>query len=134
MKRETVDIRVRYADTDGFGVVYYANYLVYFEVGRTEFLRATGLSYRQMEERGVHLVVVHAECDYRAPAHYDDLLRVETRVEKLGRTSVTFGTRIVRPDDGVLIVEGKVVVVCLGGDRRVRRLPEDLAEALRIED
>ena len=90
-------VRVRYADTDRMGVVYYANYLVWFEVGRTEWLRETGWSYREMESEGVALPVIEARCEYRQPARYDDEVEIATRATLLtpdtGHVGMVAGAR-----------------------------------------
>src|SRR5256714_11729555 len=83
-------IRVRYAETDRMGVVYHANYLAWCEVGRTEYIRSGGMSYREMEARGVPLVVADATIRYHAPARYDDVVRVETTLGDVRSRSVTF--------------------------------------------
>ena len=92
-------VRVTYRDTDQMGVVYYANHLVWFEIGRTELIREMGMTYRDMEREGVYLPVVSATVNYRNPARYDDLVEVRTRITKLSRASITFDYRIVRADE-----------------------------------
>jgi len=122
-------VRVIYGDTDQAGIVYYANYLRYFEAGRTEFIRAKGLRYRDFEERyGLLLPVAEAKATYRAPARYDDLLTVETTLVEARRASARFEYRIVR--DGEVVATGHTVHACVGADGRVRRLPGDLVERL----
>jgi len=91
-----VSIRVRYQETDGQRRVHHANFLTYFEVGRTEMLRARGATYRQFEDAGLLLVVSHATCTYRAAAEYDDLLVVKTYVEKVGGASITHTYEVIR--------------------------------------
>ncbi|MGI6601449.1 MAG: acyl-CoA thioesterase [Dethiobacteria bacterium] len=98
------DIRVRYKDTDAMGIVYYANYLVWFEVGRTEWIRSLGLSYRDLEKGGLFLPVIKASCDYKAPAHYDDELTVITWLESIRPVRLTFSYEIRRA--GQLIAHG----------------------------
>ena len=122
-------IRVIYGDTDQMGVVYYANYLRFFEAGRTEFLRAKGLRYREIEERlRIQLPVTEAGVSYRAPARYDDLLTVETTLDDVRRVSARFGYRVHR--DGELLATGHTVHACLGMDGRVQRMPGEMLEAL----
>jgi len=102
-------VRVTYRDTDQMGYVYYANHLVWFEIGRTEFVRDLGKPYREMETDGVFLPVVSVQLSYRNPARYDDLVEIRTRVTKLSHVGIHFAYRIVRrePDGGdVLIAEG----------------------------
>ena len=120
------DIRVRYQDTDGQRRVHHANFLTYFEIGRTEMLRARGATYREFEEAGLFLVVSEAACKYRSPAEYDDLLLVRTYVEKVGGASIEHGYEVIR--DKVIIASGKTVVVCVDREGRVRRLPDWLLE------
>jgi len=120
-----IEVRVIYGDTDQMGVVYYANYLRYFEAGRTEFLRAKGLSYREFEERErLALPVVEAGVSYHAPARYDDLLGVEIRLAEARRASARFGYAVRRGGD--LIATGFTVHACVDLQGRVRRLPADL--------
>src|SRR6202789_2631957 len=97
-------IRVRYAETDQMGVVYHSNYLVWFEVGRVEFIRRLGLDYKRMEvEEGCGIAVVEATARYRAPARYDDELVVETELQSARGTVIRFEYKVVRPEDGVLL-------------------------------
>ena len=105
-------VRVRYAETDQGGVVYNASYLVYFEVGRTEMMRAGGLPYRELEERGIVLPVVESHVRYRAPARYDDLLAIESRVSEVRRVRMRIDTRISDAGSGRLLAEGWVWLAC----------------------
>jgi acyl-CoA thioester hydrolase len=124
-------LRVRYAETDKMGVVYHANYLIWFEIGRTEFCRARGFSYRDMEEsENAFLVVVESYCRYKAPAFYDDVLMVRTHITELRRRSLRFGYEIIRESDGKIIAEGETGHVVTDGTGRVRSLPQDFAELL----
>ncbi len=133
----TTEVRVRYAETDQMGVVYYANYLVWFEVGRVEVLRALGLSYRQLEvEHQCILPVIEARCRYRSPARYDDRVLIETRPSMLRGAVLKFAYRVLRDSNQngkqrELLAEGETVhVVC--DDRMNRKsLPEKFAAALR---
>ena len=120
------EIRVRYQETDGQRRVHHANFLTYFEIGRTDMLRARGATYREFEEAGLFLVVSEAACKYRSPAEYDDLLLVRTYVEKVGGASIEHGYEVIR--DKVIIASGKTVVVCVDREGRVRRLPDWLLE------
>ncbi len=118
-------LRVRYSETDRMGVVYHANYLVWFEIGRTEFCRSRGFSYRDMEENSnAFLVVAESYCRYKASAQYDDELIVRTHVTELRRRSVRFGYEIVRAPDGQIIAEGETGHVVTDDQNRVRTLPE----------
>ncbi len=126
-----MEFRIYYADTDAGGVVYHASYLSFFERGRTEFFRGRGLSVRELHDRGCIFPVVRAEIDYRAPARLDDLVRVETELLEVGRTSFTLGQRVVLVPDGQLLVAGRIVLVCVGPEMKARRLPAELVAALR---
>lgn len=124
-------IRVRYAETDQMGVVYHANYLVWFEIGRTEFCRVRGFSYREMEENDhAFLVVAESYCRYKAPAYYDDELTIRTHVTELRRRSVRFGYEIVRLSDEQIIAEGETGHVVTDTNGRVISMPETYRTAL----
>src|ERR1700674_4803747 len=124
-------LRVRYADTDKMGVGYHANYLIWFEIGRTEFCRARGFSYRDMEENeNAFLVVAESYCRYTAPAYYDDELLVRTHITELRRRSLRGGAEIVRASDGTVIAEGETGHVVTASTGRVRSLPPGYAELL----
>ncbi|HOO62730.1 MAG TPA: thioesterase family protein [Synergistaceae bacterium] len=99
-----ISLRVRYSETDKMGIVYHANYLPWFEMGRTEFCRQLGVAYSDWEKQGVFLPCVEAHCRYKRPARYDDLLVVRTVIRELKRCSVTFGYKIFREE--VLLTEG----------------------------
>jgi len=124
-------VRVRYSETDKMGVVYHANYLIWFEIGRTEFCRARGFSYRDMEEDdNAFLVVAESYCRYKAPAYYDDELLIRTHVTELRKRSLRFGYEIVRASDGVVIAEGETGHVVTDGNGRVRSFPEGYSQIL----
>ena len=125
-----MNVKIYYEDTDAGGVVYYANYLHYFERGRTEFLRERGLSVRELHDRGFIFPVVRMEIDYRAPAVHDDLVRVETCVLEVRKTSFTVGQQVVRALDGKLLVDGKVTLACVGPGMKAKRLPAELLQVL----
>jgi acyl-CoA thioester hydrolase len=117
-------IRVRYAETDKMGVVYYANFFVWFEVGRTDLLRASGWSYREMEAGGIGLPVIEAHCAYRQPARYDDDLEIRTRGALVSPVRVQFDYEVVRSADDVSLATGRTVHAALDKDGRPCRLPE----------
>ena len=117
-------IRVRYAETDKMGVAYYANFLVWFEIGRTDLLRASGWSYREMEAGGVGLPVIEAYCAYRQPARYDDDLEIRTRGTLLSPVRVQFEYEVVRSADGLSLATGRTVHAAVDKDGRPCRLPE----------
>ena len=126
----TTRLRVIYGDTDQMGVVYYANYLRFFEAGRNEFIRAKGLRYRDVEASyKLMLPVTEASVRYLQPARYDDLLRVETSLEEIRRVSATFVYRLVR-EDGLLLATGRTVHACVDLEGKLRRLPEGLVSLL----
>jgi acyl-CoA thioester hydrolase len=117
-------IRVRYAETDKMGVVYYAHYFVWFEVGRTDLLRRAGWSYREMETDGFALPVVAAACEYRQPARYDDEIDVRTLGMRLSPVRLRFDYELVRAADDVVLAAGHTVHASLNREGRPQRLPE----------
>jgi acyl-CoA thioester hydrolase len=117
-------VRVRYAETDKMGIVYYANYFVWFEVARTDFLRNAGWSYREMEAAGFALPVIEAHCEYRQPARYDDELDVRTTGGLLSPIRVEFAYEIVRLADAAAIAVGRTVHATLDPTGRPCRLPD----------
>ncbi len=125
----TVELRVIYGDTDTMGVVYYANYLRYFEAARGALIRASGVSYADIERSGYQLPVFEAHVRYLAPARYDDLPVVETTVEKVRGASVRFGYRVLR--GGELIAEGSTEHACLGANGRPARIPPEMRRMLQ---
>jgi acyl-CoA thioester hydrolase len=132
----TTELRVRYAETDQMHIVYYANYLVWFEIGRVEVLRTLGLSYRDLEvEHGCILPVVEATCRYRAPALYDDEILIETRPSLLRGSVIKFGYRILRKaaedEEPKLLAEGETVHVVCDPQMKRKHLPHQYEEALK---
>jgi len=125
-----MEFRIYYEDTDAGGVVYHANYLRYFERGRTEYLRERGLTVAALAERGYIFPVVRLELEYRSPAVLDDLVRVETEVLDVGKTSFTLGQQVVRAVDGRVLAAGRVTLVCTSSAMKARRLPDELLQAL----
>jgi acyl-CoA thioester hydrolase len=122
-------VRVRYAETDQMGVVYHANYLVWFEVGRVEFIRKMGMDYRTMErEDGIGIAVVDVSARYKYPARYDDELVIETRLLAARGAIVKFGYRILRVADDMLLCEGETVHVVVSRDMKRATLPEKYAK------
>lgn len=126
----TTTVRVRYAETDRMGVVYYANYLVWFEVGRTEWLRDTGWTYREMERDGISLPVIEAHCEYRQPARYDDRVEIRTRATLLTPVRIRFDYDVVREEDAAVSASGYTVHAALDADGRPCRLPERVRQLL----
>ncbi len=127
---QTIDIRVRYAETDKMGVVYYSNYFIWFEIGRCELLRTIGRSYRQMEAEGIGLPVIEAHCEYRSPARYDDELQVRTTGRLLSPARVEFEYEICRPCDGTVNATGRTVHAAIDTNGRPCRLPDYIRELL----
>lgn len=119
-------IRVRYEETDSMGVVYYANYLVWFEVARTEYFRALGISYRKLEEDGHYLMVAAVSCKYKSPARYDDIVRAQTWVSELKNSSLTFEYKLLVGE--TLIATGDSVHVFTNKSGRPVRMPEKIRE------
>ena len=118
-------IRIRYADTDQMGVVYYGNYLTFFEVGRTEYLRAAGTDYKSLEETRVTAAVIEARVRYVAPARFDDVLAICTRVAELGKLRFRFEYQIWRETDRALVASGETQHVLLShGSFRPVRVPD----------
>jgi len=128
---QTINIRVRYAETDKMGVVYHANYFMWFEVGRCELLRAIGKSYRDLEAEGIRLPVIEAHCEYKSPALYDDELVVKTRGNLLSPARVEFLYEISRPADGILNAVGRTVHASLDTNGRPCRLPDYIGALLQ---
>jgi acyl-CoA thioester hydrolase len=121
-----ITIRVRYAETDRMGLVHHANYLVYFEQGRTELLRAHGLAYKDFEDQGYLLVLTRAEVRYRSAAHYDDLLTLRTAVVRTTGVRIDHRYELLR--EGSLIAEGSTTLACVDRNGRVQALPSILRE------
>jgi acyl-CoA thioester hydrolase len=118
-------VRVRYAETDKMGVVYYANYYIYFEIGRVEYMRQRGVNYRSMEiEDDSFIVVTESKCRYRRPARYDDPLRIRTRVTSAKSRMITFGYEILHDETGELLATGETIHVVCNSNGRPKSLPE----------
>jgi acyl-CoA thioester hydrolase len=131
--REVARVRVIYGDTDQMGVVYYANYLRYFEIARNELLRGAGATYRAFEEtEGLILPVVEAHATYRRPARYDDELVISAAIEPRGAASVKFLYEIHRHGDGERLVYGHTIHACVTRDGRVTRIPDGLRAAVGL--
>jgi acyl-CoA thioester hydrolase len=118
-----IQIRVRYSETDGMGLLYHANYINYFEVGRTELGRQRGFSYREMEASGLFLVVTEIGCKYRRPARYDDLLTVRTTLTRVTHVKLVYHYEVLR--DGQLLAEGHSTLACVDREGRPQPLPDD---------
>lgn len=130
-------IRVRYAETDQMGIVHHANYLVWLELGRSEFCRARGFSYKEMEEKdNALLVVAEAYCRYKSPAFYEDLLTLRTKMAEIRSRSIRFVYEIYRASDQTLLAEAETLHLVTDNSKKVRTLPESYKEKLlsQIED
>ena len=119
---QDIPIRVRYQETDAMGVLHHANYFTYFEIGRTELLRANGRDYRQVEEGGLFMVVVRIGCTYTRPAKYDDVLTLRTKTTKVSAAKIEHSYEIFRGED--LLAEGHSTLACVDRAGRVQRVPE----------
>src|ERR1700722_13468525 len=121
----SASLEVRYAETDQMGVVYYANYLVWFEIGRTDFCRKHGFAYREMEQQeGLYIMVAEVRCRYKAPARYDDEILVRTCLKEIRRRVLIFGYEVHRQATDELLAEGETVHVITDRDGHPRSLPE----------
>jgi acyl-CoA thioester hydrolase len=123
--------RVIYGDTDKMGVVYYANYLRWFEKGRSEFLRQLGQPYTGVEERGLHFPVFEVSCRYHKPARYDDVITIETELVEVSRAALSFRYRIYSDDPNDPVATGLTKHACVTESGKIARIPTDLAERLR---
>jgi acyl-CoA thioester hydrolase len=128
--RSASRVRVRYAETDQMGVVYYANYFVWFEVGRTDLLRTLGGTYRELEADGIFLPVIEAACEYAQPSRYDDELEIRTEGRVLSPVRVEFRYQVVRLGDGAVVATGRTAHAAINRVGRPCRLPAPVREAL----
>jgi acyl-CoA thioester hydrolase len=126
-------IRVTYGDTDAMGIVYYANYLRWFEVARTETMRHFGVAYKAMEQEGVFLPVSEVFCKYHRSARYDDLLTIETRIDFLKKVSMQFSYRILRAEDGAELVTGTTLHGFVSREGKIVRAPASLVKIIQGE-
>ncbi|UCD70736.1 MAG: acyl-CoA thioesterase [Syntrophobacterales bacterium] len=126
-----VDVRVRYAETDQMGVAYYGSYIVWFEVGRSAYLRAKGFSYRELEEMGYILVVVDLRCRYKGAVKYDELIVVRTHLKDVKTRMLTFGYRIMTEGAQEVIVYGETRHLCLNKRGNPRSMPEKFLARLK---
>lgn len=129
----TISHRVNYPETDQMGVVYHARYLEWLDRARTEYLRAHGMAYREVEARGFFLVVADLSIRYRQPALYDDVVRITCWVEDCGSRRVTFGYAVEREDPNDRLATATTALVSLDRARRVVRIPDDIASRLHPE-
>jgi len=130
LKIHTTSMKVRYAETDNMGIVYYANYLVWFEVGRTEYLLAQGVDYRDVEKEGLFMAVVEAHCVYKAPARYGETVSVATWSEEVKNSSLKFVYRVTRQGEEKVLAEGWTAHVLIDKDLRPKKIPERIRALL----
>ena len=123
--------RVLYGDTDSMGVAYYANYLRWFEIGRTELFRRARSTYRSLEESGCFLPVYEAYCRYHSPARYDDVIHIETVFSFAGKARFRFDYRLLNKENGAVLAEGHTVHVCTDRNGRALKPPADLRQLFR---
>lgn len=129
MPASVTTLRARYAETDQMGVVYYANYLVWFEVARTDLLRSLGWTYREMEESGVRLPVIEAHCEYHRPARYDEEIEIRTEGRLCSPVRMEFVYDVMLKSSNTRAASGRTVHAALGRDGRPCRLPDRVREA-----
>lgn len=131
IKEQDLLHRVSYAETDQMGIVYYAHYLVWFERGRIEFMRNLGISYKEIEERGLLLPVIEVSCVYKGSAQFDDMIVVKTNLIRLKRSSVFFGYNIFRVTDKKLLAVGQTKHLLLNKEKQIVSIPKDILEKLK---
>lgn len=124
-----VPVRVKYADTDKFGIVYYGNYAIFFEKARTEYLRQRGFTYKELENNGYHLPVVEFHVKYYKPAKYDDLLIIRTSIENLKSRAVVFHYEVLKDEEK--IAEGFTYHICVSSDNKPIALPQSFVKILK---
>ncbi len=131
MMKHLLKVKIYYEDTDCGGVVYYANYLKYFERARTELFESRGFDLKKLMSEGIFFVVADAGLKYLSPGRYGDTLSVETSVEKIGPVSISFGHRVLREGTDVVLVEGKVKIACVDRSVKPMRIRSDITDALK---
>ena len=127
-----VELRVRYAETDQMGVAHHSHYLVWCEVARTDHMRRRGVTYREIETRGLRLAVVSASVRFRQSARYDDLLSVRCWVREVASRRVVFGYAIDRPDDGTLVATAETALIALDAGLRLTSIPDLVRSRLGV--
>lgn len=133
MRITKTKVRVRYGETDQMGVVYYGNYAQYLELGRTEWLRELGFSYKWMEANNVHLPVVHYSIDYKQPAFYDDLLTVKTTLKEMPSVKIEFQYEIYNQSKQLLATATTILVFVNSTTKKLRKAPDYLIDTLKEE-
>ena len=132
MKYFTTTYRVIYGDVDSMRVAYYANYLRWFERGRSEFLRQIGLPYAQIEAAGYHFPVAEVTCRYAQSARYDDVIEIATTLNELSRVSFLFEYKISRQEDHIILATGSTKHACIDHQGQVKRIPKMLLDAVAV--
>jgi acyl-CoA thioester hydrolase len=122
----TLEVRVRYAEVDRMGVLHHSRMFVLLELARTEMLRRHGMSYRTMEDEGWFLVISRLACSFKSPAHYDDVLLIETKIVRMTHTRIDHAYRVVRQSNGELIAEAETALACVDRQGSVQRIPDSL--------
>ncbi|MBM3255214.1 MAG: acyl-CoA thioesterase [Candidatus Omnitrophica bacterium] len=123
-----IERKIYYHDTDCGGVVYYANYLKHLEEARTEYCLKRGINLKELSESGTYFVVAHVDLDYKAPAHYQDKIRITAQIQKIGSASLFFLQQIFKDD--LLLLEAKTTWVCVGGDFKPKQIPPEIKRVL----
>ena len=133
MTKTSFDLVVRYAETDAQGIVHHSNYLVWFEEGRSDYLRQKGLNYSDFEKSGYFVVVAESRVKYKAPAFYEDRVTVETTLQKAGGRILIF-SYVAKNGQGQVLAEGETLHVILGSDRRPAALPPEIMQQIKSQD
>ena len=132
INQHSIEIRVRYSETDAMGLLHHSNYLSYFEIGRTELFRAQGGSYRRMEELGLYFVVAKIDVRFRRPAKYDDVLTLKTEISRVTPAKLEHHYCLMR--ESVVLTEANSVIACINQAGEVQRIPEDLVKMTTLGD
>ncbi len=122
-----IDIRVRYPEADQMGVLHHSRYWVYFEMGRTELLRKQGISYADLEREGVFFVVAKCSARFKAPARYDEVLRLATRIVRMGAARIDHTYELKRKSDSALLCSAETTLACVDREGRIIQIPESIA-------
>ena len=124
VKECEIEVRVRYAECDPMGYLHHSKYFEYFEMGRTELLRASGSRYRDLEARGIMFVVAKVECRFRRPAQYDDVLKLQVKITRQSRARIDHEYKLFR--DGLLLCEASTILACVNREGQPIPIPEKL--------
>jgi len=128
------EIRVRYAETDQMGIVHHANYLIWFETGRSDLCRARGFSYKEMENDDALMVVAESYLRYKSPAYYDDVIQIRTKVAEVRSRSIRFVYEVYRAADDELLAEGETLHLVTDTNKKVRQIPDRYKQILLADD